>query len=118
MKQKQAEEAADVLRAIAHPTRLRILDELRRSPRCVGSIEQILPVSQVNVSQHLTVLRKAKLVNFVQEGTLRCYYLAQPELVEKLLEALGKKRRAFTRAREDVRREREEKALCPGHGSR
>jgi len=118
MQQRTATAAAEMLRAIAHPTRLRILDELRRSPRCVGSIEHILPVSQVNVSQHLTVLRNAQLVNYVQEGAVRCYYLTQPELVDRLLGALEGKRHVLTRTKEDVRREREEKGQCAKHNGR
>src|SRR3989304_2716181 len=80
---------ADLLKAFAHPTRLQILDELRKGTQCVTDMEEILPVTQVNISQHLTVLRNAKLVDFAQDGALRCYYLSRPKLVDGILELLA-----------------------------
>src|SRR5512145_2764142 len=64
----RAYERAGLLKAFAHPTRLRILGELSKGTRCVTDMEDILPVTQVNISQHLTVLRNAKLVDFAQDG--------------------------------------------------
>src|SRR3990170_4561883 len=79
---------ADLLKAFAHPTRIQILGELRKGTQCVTDMEEILPVTQVNISQHLTVLRNAKLVDFAQDGALRCYYLSRPKLVDGILELL------------------------------
>jgi ArsR family transcriptional regulator len=76
---------AELLKALAHPTRLLILEELLAGPKCVTDIEDLLSVRQANVSQHLTVLRHAQLVDFAQSGALRCYYLARPKLVRDLL---------------------------------
>ena len=64
----RAYERAELLKAFAHPTRLQILAELAKGTRCVTDMEDILPVTQVNISQHLTVLRNAKLVDFAQDG--------------------------------------------------
>jgi len=47
---------ADVLKALAHPTRLQIVAELLKGTKCVTDIQDILPASQANISQHLTVL--------------------------------------------------------------
>jgi ArsR family transcriptional regulator len=76
---------AELLKALGHPTRLMILEELLAGPKCVTDIEDLLSVRQANCSQHLTVLRHAKLVDFAQSGALRCYYLARPKLVRDLL---------------------------------
>ena len=46
---------AELLKAFAHPTRLQILGELQKGTRCVTDMEDILPVTQVNISQHLTL---------------------------------------------------------------
>ena len=81
----RAYERAELIKAFAHPTRLQILAELGKGTRCVTDMEDILPVTQVNISQHLTVLRNAKLVDFAQDGALRCYYLSRPKLVEGVL---------------------------------
>jgi len=109
--------AAEMLKAAAHPTRLSILNHLRGTPMCVSDIEHLLPVSQVNVSQHLTVLRHAGLVGNIQEGALRCYYLAQPELVEALFGVIERDYRHVTLTKEDILRRRGLKE-CPAHAQR
>lgn len=81
---------AELIKAFAHPTRLLILRELLAGPKCVTDMEDLLPARQANISQHLAVLRFARLVDFAQDGTLRCYYLARPTLVENLLEVVAR----------------------------
>ena len=85
----RAYERAELLKAFSHSTRLQILAELSKGTRCVTDMEDILPVTQVNISQHLTVLRNAKLVDFAQDGAVRCYYLSRPKLVEGVLTLLS-----------------------------
>jgi DNA-binding transcriptional ArsR family regulator len=65
------------LAALADPTRRAIL-ELLREPRNVTELAEQLPVSRPAVSQHLAVLREAKLVTERREGT-RHIYSADPE---------------------------------------
>ena len=77
-----------LLKALAHPTRLQIIIELLQGTKCVTDIHEILPASQANISQHLTVLRNARIVDFAQDGSQRCYYVCRPELVEGVLELL------------------------------
>jgi ArsR family transcriptional regulator, arsenate/arsenite/antimonite-responsive transcriptional repressor len=77
--------AAALLKAFSHPTRLAILQELRNGPKCVTDMEELLPARQANISQHLAVLRHVQLVDFAQDGALRCYYLCRPELVGDML---------------------------------
>ncbi len=66
-----------VLYALADPTRRRLLSRLRRRPHAVGELAQYLQVSQPAVSQHLAVLRRARLVRSRATGTSRLY---QPNL--------------------------------------
>lgn len=75
------------LKAMGHPTRLRILELLARSGCCVGEIERQLDLRQSNVSQHLRVLRDSGLVTVSRQGQTLCYSLKQP-LVTPLLESL------------------------------
>jgi ArsR family transcriptional regulator len=106
MDAENAYEWADLLKAFAHPTRLQILDELRKGTRCVTDMEEILPVTQVNISQHLTVLRNARLVDFAQEGALRCYYLSRPKLADGILGLLAADFPVIRKTKEQIDREK------------
>ena len=57
------------LTALADPTRRAILELLRNGPRSVGELAADMPVSRPAVSQHLAVLREARLVSEEREGT-------------------------------------------------
>jgi len=105
--------AAELLKAFSHPTRLAILQELLAGPKCVTDIEQLLPARQANISQHLAVLRHAKLVDYAQDGALRCYYLCRPQLVEDMLVLVGRDDPVVKRSPEEIQadKKRLEKAL-------
>ena len=59
--------------ALAEPMRLAIVEQLARGPMSVGEIAAHLPVTRPAVSQHLKVLKEAKLVQDEAEGTRRIY---------------------------------------------
>jgi DNA-binding transcriptional ArsR family regulator len=61
------------LDALADPNRRAVLHLLRDSPRSVQELADVLPISRPAVSQHLRVLRDAKLVVDRPEGTKRIY---------------------------------------------
>jgi DNA-binding transcriptional ArsR family regulator len=73
---------ANALVALADPTRRRVFDELRTGPKPVGAIAAKLPVSRPAVSQHLKVLREARLVTERREGTRRIYFIDPHGLAE------------------------------------
>jgi len=77
---------AQLLRVVAHPTRLKIIERLAAEgePLCVSDLEPDLGVPQPNVSQHLAVLRKAGVVDFYVDGRLRCYFLKDPRVATLL----------------------------------
>ncbi len=62
-----------VFNALAHPSRLEILDLLRGGEACVCHIQAMLDQRQAFISQHLNVLRNAGLVSSRKDG-LRVYY--------------------------------------------
>ena len=64
---------AEVLKAMADPTRLKILHSLHHGERCVSEILENVGGSQANVSKHLSVLKRAGLVDSRREG-LNVYY--------------------------------------------
>jgi len=102
----RANEWADLPKAFAHPTRLQILGELLKGTRCVTDMEDILPVTQVNISRHLTVLRNARLVDFAQDGAVRCYHLSRPKLVEGVLALITVDHPVIWKTKEQIDREK------------
>ncbi len=64
---------AEVLKAMADPTRLKILHSLQQGERCVSDILEVVGGSQANVSKHLSVLKRAGLVESRRNG-LNVFY--------------------------------------------
>ena len=71
------ERAAETLRALSHPVRLRIVKLLDEGELCVKSLEEILEIPQPSVSQHLTRLKYAGLIESERRGHLVCYRLVK-----------------------------------------
>ena len=105
MKDLDIREKAELLRLLGHPTRLLILEELARGVKCVSDIRDLLDIPQPNVSQHLAVLRQARVVDFYEDGQLRCYFILRPALVDALLEFLAGDYPVVRRRRDAVRLE-------------
>ncbi|MEA3014947.1 MAG: hypothetical protein QOD42_3492 [Sphingomonadales bacterium] len=64
---------APAFAALAEPTRQAIVEHLAARPMAVGELAALLPVSRPAVSQHLKVLKEAKLVRDEARGTRRIY---------------------------------------------
>lgn len=64
---------ARVLTALADPTRRAVFELVARRPSAVAEIARGLPVSRPAISQHLRVLKEARLVRDRPEGTRRIY---------------------------------------------
>ncbi|MBL8815116.1 MAG: winged helix-turn-helix transcriptional regulator [Planctomyces sp.] len=103
---RQQKATAELLKAFSHPTRLSILQELLAGPRCVTDMEEILPARQANISQHLAVLRHARLVDYAQDGVLKCYYLCRPKLVKDLLTLMGRDEPMVIRTAKEIKAEK------------
>jgi ArsR family transcriptional regulator len=102
--------AAELLKAFSHPTRLAILQELVSGPKCVTDIEDLLSARQANISQHLSVLRYTRLVDYAQDGVLRCYYLCRPRLVRDMLELVQRDEPIIKRTPEEIQADKEKLA--------
>jgi DNA-binding transcriptional ArsR family regulator len=72
------ERIADRLKAMADPTRLRILHVLQAGERCVTDILGQVGGSQANISKHLSVLRRAGLVECRRDGVNVYYHIEDP----------------------------------------
>ena len=79
----------ELLKVIAHPVRIKILEELMKGVKCVSDFEEFLEISQPNVSQHLTLLRRHGVIDFYVDGRLKCYFLVDP-IIPDILEILKK----------------------------
>ncbi len=79
----------ELLKVVAHPVRIRILEELSKGVKCVSDFGEFLEISQPNVSQHLSLLRHSGVVDYYMDGRLRCYFLVNP-IIPDLLKLLKK----------------------------
>jgi DNA-binding transcriptional ArsR family regulator len=71
-----------VLVALADPTRRALFERMRRRPYTVGELAEHAGLRQPTVSQHLRVLREARLVDDRREGTRRYYAASREGLAE------------------------------------
>jgi len=60
---------ADVFKALGDPTRLKILECIRKGEKCICEIIPYTGKSQPNVSQHLKVLKNAGIIDERKDGT-------------------------------------------------
>jgi DNA-binding transcriptional ArsR family regulator len=107
-----ARELAEIFRALGHEVRIRIVEELAHGDHGeldVHTLVEILEVPQPTVSQHLGVLRHAKLVKQRRDGRNVYYSLTKRDLAKWLLKALrfletrSEDAEELNRAVEDVR---------------
>lgn len=75
---------AKIIKAIAHPTRLFIVDELSREEKCVCELTEMIGADMSTVSKHLSLLKAAGLVRDEKRGTQVYYKLRVPCILEFL----------------------------------
>jgi ArsR family transcriptional regulator len=76
--QKDYKEQARVIKALAHPTRLFIVDELARGERCVCELTDMIGAEMPTVSRHLSVLRNVGILEDEKRGAQVFYRLRVP----------------------------------------
>lgn len=69
---------ARIFKALAHPGRLLIVDELSRGERCVCELAEMVGSEMPTVSRHLSVLKNAGIVDDDKRGTQVFYRLVTP----------------------------------------
>jgi DNA-binding transcriptional ArsR family regulator len=75
---------ADFFQALAHPTRIAILELLRDGELSAGKLIEKLVLEQANVSQHLAILRAKQLVTTRRAGNQVFYSVRDPIIIEVL----------------------------------
>ncbi len=78
---------ADIFQALAHPTRIAILELLSGGELAAGTLIEKLGIEQANVSQHLAVLRTKQIVVNRKVGNQVFYSLRDP-ILSKVLELM------------------------------
>jgi DNA-binding transcriptional ArsR family regulator len=108
------EEVAAYFRALSEPTRLRILNCLRKGERNVGELAGLCGYTAGNVSRHLSVLTQCGMVARESRGTSAYYRIADAQIyalcdlvcgnIARQFEQTARDRRAFARAAARARR--------------
>lgn len=84
MSGKQFAVQAEFIKALAHPTRLQILEILRAGEKCVCEIVPELGLEQSNVSRHLAVLKREGILQYRKDGLRVIYWAASPRIYDTL----------------------------------
>lgn len=73
---------AQIFKALADPTRLKIIYVLSKSSLCVCDIASLLDMTQSAISHHLRLLRNLRLVKFKKEGKMAIYSLDDDHVLQ------------------------------------
>ena len=87
MKQDVAEHVAEVLKAVAHPVRLQIIELLEKTELCVNDIVDALGAKHAITSQQLNMMRDKGVLASRRDGC-RVYYRIDNPAVVKLLHCI------------------------------
>lgn len=85
MEQTSTDLKAEILAAIAHPNRIRILEQLQEGVRCNCELAPALELEQSNLSRHLKILVQAGILTSWKEG-LRVNFKVADDRIFKILD--------------------------------
>jgi ArsR family transcriptional regulator len=74
----QFEAQAAVIKSMAHPTRLFIVDRLAQGEKCVHELTDMIEADVSTVSKHLSILKNAGIIRDEKRGTQVFYHLEMP----------------------------------------
>ena len=81
------EKVSEILKALAHPARLKIVSGLLKDECNVGQIQKVLRLPQSTISQHLRILKSAGIIKGRREGIRTCYRVIDVR-VRKIMEII------------------------------
>ncbi|MCC6486817.1 MAG: helix-turn-helix transcriptional regulator [Candidatus Hydrogenedentes bacterium] len=76
--QSRYQARAKVIKALAHPTRLFIVDQIADQEKCVCELKEMIGADMSTVSKHLSVLKDAGVVSDEKRGLMVFYRLRVP----------------------------------------
>ena len=83
------DEYCAIFKALAHPTRLIIAYNLMHKKECnVTKMSECLNIAQPTVSQHLSILKNAKVLTSYRIGNQICYRVENPKVIKILKQLL------------------------------
>ena len=88
MDKKVAEHVAEVMKAVAHPVRLQIIELLEKREMCVGDIVEAVGGKQAITSQQLNMMRDKGVLGSRREGN-KVFYRIENKNVTKLLACIS-----------------------------
>jgi len=87
MSETYFKKSAGIFKALAHPTRIKILEILKNGELCVCKIYEALDLEQSNVSQHLKVLRDKDVLKTRRNGPMIMYRISRSEIISIIEES-------------------------------
>jgi DNA-binding transcriptional ArsR family regulator len=75
---------ADILKAMAQPTRLKILEFLRKGEKCICEICPAIDGEQSNISRHISLMQKSRLVATRKDGVRVMVKVRDPKIFDVL----------------------------------
>ena len=100
---KKCELQAEVLKALAHPLRLAVVQYLAKEEKCVCEIVDYVGTSQSNISKHLSIMKRVGVLSDRKEGLSVYYRLNMPcalnffQCVQEIIETQLSERSAALR---------------------
>ena len=88
MEERVLELKAEILKALAQPTRLKILEFLRHGERCICEIIPAIDGEQSNISRHISLMQKSHLVTTRKDGVKVMVKVKDPKIFE-ILDQVG-----------------------------
>ncbi|MCK4557271.1 MAG: winged helix-turn-helix transcriptional regulator [Candidatus Aminicenantes bacterium] len=88
MNTQMHKDTARKFKALAHPMRLKLMQELIKGECCVGEVQKCLSVSQPNASQHLKILKEAELIESRRERKKICYRVSDDPMIRLIKNVL------------------------------
>ncbi len=87
MDKEVAEHVAEVMKAVAHPIRLQIIESLEKQEMCVGDIAVAVGGKQAITSQQLNMMRDKGILSYRRDGA-KVYYRIEDRSVIRLLHCI------------------------------
>lgn len=84
MEERVLELKAEILKALAQPTRLKILELLRNGEKCICEIVPAINGEQSNISRHISLMQKSHLVTTRKDGVRVMVKVRDPKIFEIL----------------------------------
>ena len=88
MEERVLELKAEILKALAQPTRLKILELLRNGERCICEIVPAINGEQSNISRHISLMQKSNLVTTRKDG-VKVMVKVKDSKVFEILDSIG-----------------------------